>query len=156
MMNRLELIRIYLNEYLSEKSCEEQRQAIIHLYGVSQFCTLLALKRNMDSELAAIAGLLHDIYTFKEGAYVDHAQKGASLAREILEHLSVTTPSENDIICCMIRNHSNKLEKDTPMDELLKDADVFQHCLYGNLEMVIEKERKRFKQLMMEFNLVNQ
>lgn len=152
-MNRLELIRTYLHEFLGKDSCTDQKQAIIHLYGVSQFCVLLALKRGMDSELAAIAGMLHDIYTYKEGIHTDHAEKGAALAREFLEHLNVTTPEENDIICHMIRNHSKKLEKDAPMDELLKDADVLQHCLYENMETIIDKERKRFSQLLQEFQL---
>ena len=36
----------------------------MHLYGVSQACVLIALKRNENAELAAAAGMLHDIHTY--------------------------------------------------------------------------------------------
>ena len=51
----------------------------VHLYSVSQACALLAMKRQENVELAAIAGLLHDIYAYKTGARTDHAHEGAVL-----------------------------------------------------------------------------
>ena len=43
---------------------EERRCAYLHLYGVAQACAMLALKRNENAELAIIAGMLHDIYSY--------------------------------------------------------------------------------------------
>ena len=51
----------------------------VHLYSVSQACALLAMKRQENVELAAIAGLLHDIYAYKTGARTDHAHQGGCL-----------------------------------------------------------------------------
>lgn len=42
---------------------KERRCAYLHLYGISRACALLALKCEGNVELAAIAGMLHDIYS---------------------------------------------------------------------------------------------
>ena len=68
--------------------CMDENQkragAIAHLHGVSLAAVMIAKKRGEDPELAAMAGLLHDMYAYKSGSYDDHARLGAEYARQIL------------------------------------------------------------------------
>ena len=107
----------------------------------------------MDPELAAMAAMLHDLHAYKTGSYDDHAHKGAELAKEILEKLKLTDGTETDMICSAIYHHDDKLVVDSPMDELLKDADVIDHCLKDSSKAVKEKEQARFDRLCAEFGI---
>lgn len=154
MANRIEVLRKTIDEILLQMTdVEERRCAYIHLYGVAQSCALIALKRNADVELATMAGMLHDIYTYAKMDSNDHAHKGAILAKEILEKLPITNKEETKIICQAIYNHSEKAQIHDLMDEILIDADVMQHCLYNPLFEVKEHEKERYKKLMREFSI---
>jgi len=100
-----------------------------------------------------MAAMLHDLHAYKTGSYDDHAHKGADLAREILEELKLTDGTETDAICSAIYHHDDKLAVDSPMDELLKDADVIDHCLKDASKAVKEKEQARFDKLCAEFGM---
>lgn len=76
------------------------------------------------------------------------------MAREILEKLQVATSTEIDIICTAIHNHSNKERIDSEYDELLKDADVLQHCIYNPSIPVKNHESKRYNDLLMELDIL--
>ncbi len=108
---------------------------------------MIAKKRGLDPEIAAMAAMLHDLHAYKTGSYDDHAHKGAQLAREILDRLELTDGAETDMICSAIYHHDDKLAKDSPMDEVLKDADVLHHCMNDPSKPVKEKERARFDKL---------
>jgi HD superfamily phosphodiesterase len=153
-MNRIEKVREYVDEVLLKvPDAETRRCGYLHLYGVSQACTMLAMKRNENPELATIAGMLHDIYSYSTMDTKDHAHKGSAMAREILNSLSVFDDHEIEMICSAIYNHSSKGAKHSSFDEVLIDADVMQHCLYNPLFDVAEKEKNRFDQLKAEFGL---
>lgn len=133
-MDRIEKVREVVDEILLKmKEDEARRHAYLHLYGVSQACALLALKRKEDVELTVIAGMLHDIYTYANLDSRDHAHKGAEMAREILDSLYIFEEDEKDLICTAIYNHSDKSVVHDWLDEILKDADVMQHVLYNPL-----------------------
>ena len=88
-MSRLKELRKYVNAELAQIPDEDDRiSAVNHLYGVSLAATILAKKRGLDPELAAMAAMLHDMHAYKTGSYDDHAHKGADLAREILTELA--------------------------------------------------------------------
>lgn len=74
-------------------------------------------------------------------------------AREILDELKLTDEAETELICSAIYHHSDKLVMDTPMDEVLKDADVIHHCMYDLSKTIKEKEQVRFEKLCAEFGL---
>lgn len=153
-MGRLKNLRIIADEKLSQIEDNEKRlSAAAHLYGVSLAATLIAEKRGMNSELASMAAMLHDMHAYMSGSYKDHAHLGAQLAREILKELNQTTEEETDIICSMIYHHDDKEVIDSPMDEVLKDADVIHHCFHDLSKPVKEKERVRFDALVKEFGL---
>ena len=132
---------------------EKRAKAVAHLHGVSLAAVIIAKKRGQDSELAAIAGLLHDLYAYKSGSYEDHAHRGADYAKEILDEIKLTSPEETKIICSAIWNHDSKSEVDAPMDEVLKDADVLDHSLADPTKAVKEHEQARYSKLCKEFEL---
>ena len=155
-MGRIEKVREVVDEILVNMSDHEERRcAYLHLYGVSQACALLSIKRKENVELAVIAGMLHDIYTYANLDSNDHAHKGADLARNILDSLHIFSEDETDLICNAIYNHSNKSTKHDWLDEILKDADVMQHVLYNPLWEIKQNEQQRFSSLKMEFSLDN-
>ena len=154
-MNRIEILRKYLDEIiLNMIDVEERRCAYVHLYGVAQFCTLIALKRGENAELATMAGMLHDIYSYAKMDTKDHAHKGATLAREILTLLQITNDNETKMICEAIYNHSEKEGIHSDFSEVLKDADVFQHCLYNPMFEIKAHEKDRYEKLKAEFGIV--
>ncbi len=147
-MGRLKELRRYVDAELEKMEDTAGRTgAIAHLYGVSLAAVMIAKKRGLDPEIAAMAAMLHDLHAYKTGSYDDHAHKGAQLAREILDWLELTDGAETDMICSAIYHHDDKLAKDSPMDEVLKDADVLHHCMNDPSKPVKEKERARFDKL---------
>ena len=114
---------------------------------------MLAKKRGFDPEVAAMAGVLHDLHAYKTGSYDEHEHKGAELAREILEELELTSPEETDMICSAIYHHGDKLVVDGEFDELLKDADVISHTLNDPTKDIKDKEKARFENLCKEFGM---
>ena len=153
-MSRLKELRGYVDNELNQLADEEKKiSATAHLYGVSLAATVLAKKRGLDPELAAMAGMLHDLHAYKSGSYDDHAHQGAGLARNILEKLDLTAMEETDAICSAIYHHDDKLEIDNPMDELLKDADVIDHCFKDPSKPIKEKEQKRYEALCKEMGI---
>jgi len=153
-MNRTEILRKYIDELLlNMTNVEERRCAYLHLYGVAQSCALIALKRGENIELAIMAGMLHDIYSYAKMDTKDHAHKGAILAREILTALQITNDDETKMICDAIYNHSEKEMTHSDFNEVLIDADVFQHYLYNPMIEIMPHEKNRYEKLKVEFDI---
>jgi hypothetical protein len=153
-MDRTERVRLVVDDILrGQPDVEERRCGFVHLYGVAHACALLALKRGLDAELGTIAGMLHDLWTYKTGDPTDHGRRGAPLARQILSDLGCFVEDEIATICEAIAHHCVKDEVHGPYDELLKDADVLQHYLYNTLLEPIEKEHRRLAALRQELGI---
>ena len=153
-MSRLKELRNYVDAEINKMEDPDKRtSAIAHLYGVSLAADMIAKKRELDPEIAAMAAMLHDLHAYKTGSYDDHAHLGAELARKILGELGLTNETETDLICSAIYHHDDKLVEDGPMDEAIKDADVIDHCLKDASKAVKEKEQARFDKLCAEFGM---
>lgn len=153
-MNRLKELRKYVDEELNKiEDADKRNSAFVHLYGVSLAATMIAKKRGLDSEIASMAAMLHDLHAYKTGSYDDHAHKGAELAREILGELKLTDEAETEMICSAIYHHDDKLVTDSSMDEVMKDADVIHHCMNDLSKPIKEKEQSRFDRLCAEFGM---
>lgn len=153
-MSRIEILRQYIDNILLNMSdVEERRCAYVHLYGVAQYCALIALKRGENVELATMAGMLHDIYSYANMDTKDHAHKGAVLANTILTSLQITNEDETKIICDAIYTHSEKGLLHPNFNEILIDADVLHHCLYNPLLEIIAHEKGRYEKLKIEFGI---
>ena len=153
-MGRLkELRKIVDQELLAIEDLDKRKSAYVHLYGVSLSAALIAEKRKVNSELACMAAMLHDLHAYKSGSYEDHARRGAELAREILNGMGRTTNEETEAICSAISRHDDKHTVDSPLDEVLKDADVMHHCMNDLSKAVKDKEIARYAALRKEFGL---
>jgi uncharacterized protein len=153
MENRLETLRLAIDELIKKNQPEKDRYFYVHLYGVSHFCTLLAFKRDLNVELAATCGMLHDIYPVLYGSYKNHGKKGAEQAEKILRATNLYSDNEISIITNAISRHSDKDIIQDPYDEVLKDGDVMSHCLY-NVDLPInEKEIDRLKNILTELGM---
>lgn len=153
-MNRLERVRQRVDEILrGQPDLEERRCGFVHLYGVSQACGLLALKRGLDIQLCAVAGMLHDIATYQTGDPADHDRLGALEAERLLVELGSFSEREVTAICRAISRHRAKDRVDDPFDELLKDADVLQHFLYNPGLKPIPKEQPRLGAILAELGI---
>ena len=153
MSNRLEKLRKIIDRLVLKHQPENARYFTSHLYGVSEYCQLLALGRNQNPELAATAGMLHDIYQITHGIIEKHAVKGAVVAKEILESMGAYTEEEINAITKAISTHSKKRKIHEPFDEVLKDADVMSHFFYNTGFPVLEKETERVKAILSELGI---
>lgn len=153
-MNRIENVREKVDELLLNMDDSSLwRSGYIHLYGVSQASAMIAMKREENVELAAIAGMLHDIYTYTAKDSQNHAQHSSVMAKEILESLKLFTAGEIHLICTAIYHHSNKEKIHSAFGEVLIDGDILQHCLYSPLFQVMDYEKERYEKLKAEFQL---
>lgn len=131
-MNRLERVREDVDSILLGLASDEDRRfGFVHLYGVSLTATWLATRRGLDPELAAIAGMLHDLTNYTVGESPDHAAHSAEAASALLGRLGMFSGDEIAAVTHAIARHSDKDAADGPMDEFLKDADVLHHWLYN-------------------------
>ncbi len=155
MRKRIDVLRKYIDGIITDPAeFMERRGYYSHIYSVSNFCAMIAQKRNENPELAAMAGMLHDIYTYKYLDAVDHARKGAILAREILDNLKITNDEETDLICNAIAEHTDKKTAHSVFTEILVDADTIQPYFYDvTLPPQDNFRAKRLKKLKKEFGI---
>ena len=107
-MSRIKDLQKQVHRALEKVEDDNRRaSAVAHLHGVALAAVMIAKKRGEDAELAAMAGLLHDLYAYRSGSYDDHARRGAEYARKLLDKLEITTPVETEVICSAIRHHDN-------------------------------------------------
>ena len=156
MENRIEVLRKYIDETIQSMNDINywHKRAYTHLYGVSHFWAMIALKRKQNAELATMAGLLHDFYTYKMMDQENHAEKGAILAKETLDFLRITDDIETELICDAISKHTDKKNTHSAFAEILKDADTMQPYLYNITSLELNEARnERIKKLKDEFCL---
>jgi uncharacterized protein len=148
--NRLELLRRDIDKIIKEKRGSGGWMLSSHLYGVSNMCVLLAIRRGLNPEIAAICGILHDIYDAIEKDSEDHAKKGAEEAKKILKSYNLYSDDEIYHITTAIFKHSDKLNEHESYTEVLIDADVMNHCLYNPDFPIKENERVRYEKTLIE------
>ncbi len=153
MENRLEILRNKIDNIILNEKSDHIRMYISHMYGVARFCTLLAMKRNLNVELAATCGMLHDIFYMSGGSSENHAAKGAKQAETILKTMRLYSDDEIKIVTTAISRHRDKTHMHEPYDELLKDADVMDHCLYNTAFPIAQWEMERYRNLLIEFGI---
>jgi hypothetical protein len=153
-MDRLERLRQVVDGILAKlANAEDRRCGFVHLYRVSAAAALLALRRGESVELAAAAGMLHDLSTYEDGTSEGHAQRSARRAAGLLRSLDAFTDSEIDVICSAISRHGDKATRHGSFDELLKDADVLEHFLYHPDLPPLEAHAARRTALRLELGL---
>lgn len=152
-MDRLEWIKGKVDCLIEAIQDKDTRKfAYLHLYGTSQFATMLAINKHIDIELCAISAILHDIslYAFNSG-HAHHAKESAEIAMNILRDCELFEEAEIKTIVHAIEKHSDKQSKqDGLYAEVLKDADVLAHYLY-NVNIPVPSEDKVRLYYLLEF-----
>ena len=103
----------------------------IHAAASMRTGYLLALERGADAELAACAAAIHDIGRIVTGRQKDHAANGEAPAKKLLTDSGLFSEDEIALIVAAVRNHSSKTVVGTPIEEIVKDADVIDCYQYG-------------------------
>jgi len=113
---------------------------IMHMYSSAQIAKLLASKRNIDPELAALTAVLHDIAVVETMKADKHDEIAESYVRAAVERynrgpgtkLPKITEDEVAKIVRAVTRHSNKNDhSDDVLTELLRDVDSFDRYLHG-------------------------
>ena len=130
-----DLQRIYtLLDTLEKQGIERDYPVIwerIHATSCAQIGRMLAEKRNMDTEQVALACAIHDIGRWITGRQSDHAPKGEEPARLFLAEGMGTEGTREQIVQAVI-NHSKKEQIGTPLEEVVKDADILDCYWHGD------------------------
>jgi uncharacterized protein len=134
----------------------------MHMYSTMQLGKLVALKRGIDPELAAMTCMFHDIYSLMTGQYKDHGIKAEKHIREIIDEYNIEirdelkpiTDIEIEKIISAIKVHSDKLQiSSEPLTELLKDVDTLDSYLHGFTQDKNSGRIKRGNNLLKELNI---
>lgn len=108
--------------FLAENS-EDRSFEVRHTRSVEENAVSLAVKRGLDSDVASLIAVLHDMGRIKNGIYgKGHAAEGAVIAKTILTKFNVSK-KHISVICRAISNHSKKRKIQDEYSELIKDAD---------------------------------
>jgi len=153
MENRVEILRNHIDELIKSKERGEFYFIERHVHVVSNFAAMLAMKRDLDIEIALIIGLLHDIHTLLEDDPDNHAVLGSLKARDILSELKIVSDEELEIICTAIKNHTTKKLVHDEYSELAKDADLLNHYFGNPSAPYVERGNERLERLIAELGL---
>lgn len=156
MRNRIEILRAHIDKLVASKKRGNLWYVERHMFSVSTFAAMIALKRGLDPEIATMIGLLHDISTLLTDDPGNHAALGCLTAQEILDQLDIVSAEERNTICTAIKNHSLKHMLHEPYSELAKDADVMSHYFFNISFPPDEREKKRIAQILAEFGINTQ
>lgn len=153
-MNRYYIIKDEVYAILNNECFGNNRKdGLEHLFNVANMAIFLAKIENIDLELAAITGILHDIAAYKYNSHFDHANRSSMLAKAILTSSKLFTDEETILIVNAVKNHSFKDKIDDPYSELIKNADLLvQHLNEPNAVFSKDKQLRLnniFKSLQM-------
>lgn len=138
-----------------EKNCfgNKKKHGYRHLFGVSTLCLQLSYQFDLDPELCAIMGILHDFSVYKNNSRLNHAFMSSQLAKQILEQSALFHQSEIDIIVQAIFHHSSKDRIDDDYSELLKLCDVIESYLHEP-DIVIDQNRQKYLDIAREKKII--
>ena len=103
----------------------------VHISSCAKLGYLLAQERGVDPVLAACACAVHDYGRIITGTQENHAEDGYEPAMEFLRETGLFEEDEIQQMSLAVKNHSKKGEVGTPLEEIVKDADVLDFYQYG-------------------------
>lgn len=125
----------------------------VHISSCAKIGYLLAEARNADPELAAAACACHDYGRIITGKQSGHAEAGYEPIRALLWESGLYSANEIEAIAAAVKNHSKKSEIGSPLEEIVKDADVLDFHQYG-CDMRRKEQQDRLEKLL-GYSLVN-
>jgi hypothetical protein len=153
-IKRVELVRALVLETLHtiEKTSKNE-EALFNLFGVSSLASLLAIRREQNSEIAAIAGLLHDFYFYKTGIKYFPGPNSADSVRPILRSTQIFTNEELSVILRSIFYQNDKHQVHGPYEEIIKDAILIQMYVQNPEEFFSDIEINRLQKGLVELGI---
>lgn len=143
------LLRV-IDKYAAEIPDERRDQPAdwerVHMASAGRMGSILAEKRGEDPEIAACACSVHDFGRILTGKQPGHAEAGYEPVREFLRGLGLFTEDEIEEIALAVRHHSEKAEVGTPLQEIVKDADILDFYQYG-YEFQRQEQKDRLTKL---------
>ena len=135
-MNRVALLQLELLKIIDAQDTSVQRDETLdwerlHMASSARAAWLLGLRRVVNPELAAAAAAVHDYGRIITGKQAGHAEAGYHPVQEFLKGTGLFSPDEIAVIAMAVKNHSSKTVVGTPIDEIVKDADVIDCYQYG-------------------------
>ena len=119
----------------------------IHIVSCAKIGYMMGQERGLDPVLAACTCACHDYGRIVNGKQKDHAEAGYLPVQKFLRGTGLFTETEISMMAEAVKNHSRKDEIGTPLEELVKDADVVDFCQYG-YGMVNEGQKMRAERLL--------
>ena len=136
-MNRLLNLEVKLNHVINEQEgkVSERDETLdwerLHMASSARCAWLLAMQRGVEPELAACAAAVHDYGRILTGKQKNHAEAGYEPVKVFLREAGIFDEEEIEIIALAVKNHSLKTEVGSPIEEIVKDADVIDCYQYG-------------------------
>ncbi len=118
----------------------------VHMASCARLGYLMALERGVDADLAACACAVHDYGRIITGRQKGHGEAGYLPGKEFLRKTGLFLEEEVERLSLAIKNHSNKSEIGTPIEEIVKDADVIDYYQYG-FGFSRDEQRERYEKL---------
>jgi hypothetical protein len=138
---------------LTIESNFKKQEAVAQLYGVSTFASLLAMRRGQDSEVAAIAGLLHGFYFYKTGIKSFPGHNSADAVRPIIRNIQIFTDEEMSIILRSIFYQEDRHRVHGPYEEIIKDAILLQKHFHNTGNNVLKTDMHRLHNAFIELGI---
>lgn len=140
-MNRLLKLENLLLAVIDEQEEKDRQTAVqrdetlnwerIHMASSARLAWEMALERGADPELAACAAAVHDYGRILTGRQKGHAEAGYEPVKAFLQESGLFTAEEIETVALAVKNHSSKTVVGTPIEEIVKDADVVDCYQYG-------------------------
>lgn len=103
----------------------------VHITSCAKLGYIMGEERGVDPILAAAACAVHDYGRIITGRQEGHAEAGYGPVQEFLRGTKLFTEEEIKQIAVAVKNHSKKGEIGSPLEEIVKDADVLDFYQYG-------------------------
>ena len=135
-MNRVYALLTALLKVIQKQDWTTERDEpydweVLHSASCARLAWVLALERGADPELSAAAAAVHDYGRIITGRQSGHAEAGYLPVQDFLRGTGLFTEDEIAVIASAVKNHSSKTVTGTPIDEIVKDADVIDCYQYG-------------------------
>ncbi len=118
------VVELAVREYAPSERPMTVAQELGHAAGTARLAQFLAYKRNLDPEMGFIVGVLHDLGRIITGVKKDHGRVGMDFVKEYLAGTGDFSQEEIESLVEAVGNHSGKDRVGSPLEELVKDADV--------------------------------
>lgn len=119
----------------------------VHISSCAKLGYIMGEERGVDPILAAAACAVHDYGRIITGKQAGHAEAGYEPVKKFLKDTGLFTEEEIQQIAVAVKNHSKKSEVGSPLEEIVKDADVLDFYQYG-YDFAREEQKTRLERLL--------